>query len=236
MNAQLVFIDPAQNTLSFKEWQIREGEVLYNEGAPSLSNTDLLAHIIRDKSKAEKLMAIHGSLTVIAQLSIDELAATDGIGRATAELIVSATEFGKRSLLLDKPEVDINSPDSVYNYIAPSMSNLDQEHLKILCLNTKNQVTRVCTIFIGTVNASVVSPREIFRTALKHGAVSILLVHNHPSGDPNPSNEDRHTTDAIIAGGKMLGIAVRDHVIIGRDGFYSFKMQTHAFDEGGASA
>lgn len=229
MNTQLTFIDPSKNALPFKDWQIREGEVLYNDGASSLSNTDLLAHIIRDQSKAEKLMEIHGSLKAITQLSVDELMATKGIGRSTAETILAATEFGRRSLSVERPDVNINSPQSVFDFIAPSLQDSGQEHLKIICLNTKNRIIKVATVFIGTLNNSVVSPREIFRTALKHNAAAIILVHNHPSGDSTPSNDDRNVTKAIIDAGKMIEITVCDHLIIGHDEFYSFKEHNDVF-------
>ena len=229
MNTQLTFIDPSKNTLPFKHWQIREGEVLYHDGASSLSNTALLAHIIRDQSKAEKLMEIHGSLKTITQLSIDELTATDGIGRSTAETILAATEFGRRSLNVERPDVNINSPQSVFDFIAPSLQDLDQEHLKIICLNTKNRILKVATVFIGTLNSSIVSPREIFRTALKHNAAAIILCHNHPSGNPIPSSQDRGMTKAVIDAGKMIDITVCDHLIVGHDEFYSFKEHNDVF-------
>lgn len=229
MNTQMTFIDPSKEALPFRAWQIREGEMLYNDGATSLNNTDLLAHIIRDKDRAEILMAIHGSLKAITQLSIDELMATDGIGKATAETILAAVEFGRRSLSVQRPDVNINSPQSVYDFIAPSLQDTDQEHLKIICLNTKHRIIKVETIFIGTLNNSVVSPREIFRTALKHNAASIILVHNHPSGDSTPSNDDRQVTKALIDAGKMLEVSVCDHLIVGHDEFYSFKEHNDVF-------
>jgi len=229
MNTQLTFIDPSKHTMPFKDWQIREGQVLYNDGASSLSNTDLLAHIIRDQTKAEKLMSIHGSLKAITKLSIYELTATDGIGRATAEVILTATEFGRRSLNVERPDVDMGSPQAVFDFIAPSLQDQDQEHLVVICLNNKNRIIKVVTLFVGTVNSSVISPREIFRTALKHNASAILLVHNHPSGDSSPSDEDRDMTKAMVAAGKMIEVTVCDHLIIGHNEFYSFKEHNDVF-------
>src|SRR5699024_5960782 len=117
----------------------------------------------------------------------------------------------------------IRSPEDGADYVMEELRNLNQEHFVALFLNTKNQIIHSQTIFIGSLNASIVHPREVFREAVKRSAASIIVAHNHPSGDPTPSQEDIHVTRRLVESGKMIGIEVLDHLVIGNRKFVSLK-------------
>lgn len=208
--------------MNFKTWQIREGRRLYNGGAHLLSNTELVAHIIRNRRVAENLMEQFKSLSKIADASIDELKQVDGVGDAIAETLISGFEFGRR-ILSEQNETDrIVSPGDVYQLLGADMKMLQQEQLRVILLNTKKYVLKVETVFIGTLDASAVHPREIFKAAIRASAASIIIVHNHPAGDPTPSIQDTILTRQLKRAGELMRIPVDDHIIIGRDGYYSY--------------
>ena len=117
----------------------------------------------------------------------------------------------------------IRSAKDVFLYTKPKISHFDRERFLVLHLNTKNQIINEEIISIGTLNSSLVHPRELFKSAIKESANSIILVHNHPSGDPSPSKEDKEVAERIIAAGNILGISVLDHVIVGKETYWSFK-------------
>lgn len=203
----------------------RERMKLY--GAENLSNTELLAILLRTGVRgqsviriAEQILQKAGSLKELLEMKLEELSAIKGVGEAKAIQIKAGLELGRRlsrQTLLDRPK--ISSPKDVADLMMDSLRYLHQEHFIVLFLNTKNQVIGQETIFIGTLNSSLVHPREVFREGIRISAASIILVHNHPSGDPQPSKEDRDVTQRLVECGRLLGIEVLDHIIIG-DGIY----------------
>jgi DNA repair protein RadC len=151
-----------------------------------------------------------------------------GIKSGKATQIVACFELARRLETFDcSSKFKINSPEDVYRRLYPAMRESKKEHFVELCLDTKNQVIREDTISIGSLNANVVHPREVFRTALIESASSIIVVHNHPSGDPIPSREDIEITKKLVETGKIMGISVLDHVIIGDGRHFSMKEAGH---------
>ena len=198
-------------------------ERLYNRGAPSLSNSELLAHITRDQQVAERLMRHFGTLEAISDASMDELQQVNGVGKSTAEMIVAAFELGLRGRKRSDNLYTISSPQSVVELLSLEMKVLKQEEMRILLLDTRNNVRKVETVSKGTLNNSLVHAREVFREAIKASANSIVLVHNHPSGSANPSADDCRVTKELVKAGKVIGIEIIDHVIIAGEGYFSFQ-------------
>lgn len=209
--------------MNFKTWQIREGSRLYNRGVQVLSNTEPLAHIVRSWSVAEELMKKFGyCLSTVADASIDELKEVNSVGDTIAETLQSSFEFG-RQVLSERNETDrIVKPGDVYRLLSADMKMLKQEQLRVILLNTKKYVLKIETIFVGTLDTSAVHPREIFKAAIRASAASIIIVHNHPAGDPTPSVQDTILTRQMKQAGELMRIPVDDHVIIGANDFYSY--------------
>lgn len=209
----------------------RPRERMINEGPTSLSNQELLAILLRTGSKNESVMQLSNrllqqfeGLKLLQEASIEEMTTIKGIGEAKAIMIQAALELGKRinRLQMDQRYV-IRSPEDGANYVMEDMRFLSQEHFVCLYLNTKNQVLHRQTIFIGSLNASIVHPREVFKEAFRRSAASMICIHNHPSGDPTPSREDIEVTKRLVECGKMIGIELLDHIIIGDHKFVSLK-------------
>lgn len=209
----------------------RPRERLLKYGASHLSNQELLAILLASGTKNESVMELSNRVLVhfeginlLSNAAIEELTAIRGIGPAKGITILAATELGKRmnSYKPDK-RYTIRSPEDGADYIMEEMRSLVQEHFVVIFLNTKNQIIHSQTIFIGSLNASIVHPREVFREAVKRSAASIICAHNHPSGDPTPSQEDIHVTRRLVESGKMIGIELLDHLIIGDRKFISLK-------------
>ncbi|WP_156291200.1 RadC family protein [Oceanobacillus salinisoli] len=209
----------------------RPRERMLKLGAGHLSNQELLAILLGSGTKEESVMALSNrvlmhfeGLKLLRDATVEELVAIKGIGYAKGVLLLSAIEIGKRmNQYRSEEKYIIRSPDDGADYIMEEMRNLSQEHFVVLFLNTKNQVIHRQTIFIGSLNASIVHPREVFREAVKRSAASIIVAHNHPSGDPTPSQEDIHVTRRLVESGKMIGIELLDHLIIGDRKFVSLK-------------
>ncbi|RLL47959.1 JAB domain-containing protein [Oceanobacillus piezotolerans] len=209
----------------------RPRERLLNAGSSHLSNQEILAILLGSGTKEESVMELSNrilmhfeGLHLLRDATIEELVAIKGIGIAKGVLILSAIEFGKRmNQYRPNERYIIRSPDDGADYIMEEMRTLKQEHFIVLFLNTKNQVIHRQTIFIGSLNASIVHPREVFREAVKRSAASIIVAHNHPSGDPSPSQEDIHVTRRLLESGKLIGIELLDHLIIGDRKFVSLK-------------
>lgn len=210
---------------------IRPRERLLREGAEVLSNSELLAVLIRTGSNSdnaldlcEKLLAQTGGLNQLVSSTIEELSSVKGIGLAKAAQILAAVELGKRVCALpaeNRPK--IKSPQDVAGLLMEEMRRFDREHFKAVSLNTKNQVICIETVSIGSLSASIVHPRELFKNPLKRSAAAIILVHNHPSGDPTPSSEDIEVTSRLCEVGKIIGIEILDHIIIGNKRMVSFR-------------
>lgn len=209
----------------------RPRERLIKFGPEALSAQELLALIIgRGIPKksvmniAQELLARFGNIKAISQASIAGLSEIKGVGLAKAAQIKACFELGKRQDL--EPELknyDIKNPQSVVKAIRASIKDKAKEHFKLILLDTRNKIIGISTISIGTLNASLVHPREIFKEAIIHNSASVVLAHNHPSGDPEPSEEDLTITKRLVDSGKILGIEVIDHIIIGKTNFSSFK-------------
>ena len=209
----------------------RPRERLIKFGPEALSAQELLALIIgRGIPKksvmniSQELLARFGNIKAISQASIEALSEIRGVGLAKAAQIKACFELGKRQDL--EPELknyDIKNPQSVVKAIRASIKDKAKEHFKLILLDTRNKIIGISTISIGTLNASLVHPREIFKEAIIHNSASVVLAHNHPSGDPEPSEEDLTITKRLVESGKILGIEVIDHIIIGKTNFSSFK-------------
>ena len=211
--------------------QERPRERLQKFGPEALSAQELLALVIgRGIPKksvmniAQELLAKFGNVKAIGQATIEELSQIKGIGLAKAAQIKACFELGKRENL--EPELknfDVKNPEGVVKAIRASIQDKAKEHFKLILLNPRNKIIGVSTISIGTLNASLVHPREVFKDAIMHSAASVVLAHNHPSGDPEPSEDDLKITKKLVDSGKILGIEVIDHIIIGKNNFCSFK-------------
>jgi len=215
----------------------RPRERLRDAGPSALSNQELLAILLRTGSAAEsalvqanRLLGRFRGLVGLARAGFAELCAEHGLGEAKAAQIQAALELGKR-LAAAQPEerVSIRSPEDVGNLLQGEMGLLDQEHLRVLLLNTRNQVLGTHEVYRGSVHTAVVRIGELFREALRQNAPCIILVHNHPSGDPTPSSEDIAMTKQAIAAGELLDVEVLDHVIIAHARFASLKSMKVAF-------
>lgn len=209
----------------------RPRERLIRQGSQSLSNQELLAILLRTGTKDESVLALANrilmnfeKLHALREATIEEMMAIKGVGEVKAVQILAAIELGRRLAQKEMNErFTIRSPDDAAHYLMPDMAGLTQEHFVVLFLNTKNQVLYKKTIFIGSLNASIVHPREIFREAVKRSAASIICAHNHPSGVPTPSPEDIEVTTRLMEAGLIIGIDLIDHIIIGDHQFISMK-------------
>jgi DNA repair protein RadC len=209
----------------------RPRERFIQNGPASLSNHELIAILLRTGTKDESVLQLSNrlltnfeGLRLLKDATLEEMTEIKGIGQAKAIQILAAVEIGRRITNLNYTDrYVIRSPEDGANYVMNDMRFLSQEHFVCLYLNTKNQVIHKQTIFIGSLNASIVHPREVFREALKRSAASIICLHNHPSGDPSPSREDIEVTKRLVECGKMIGIDVLDHLIIGENKFVSLK-------------
>jgi DNA repair protein RadC len=162
---------------------------------------------------------------------LDEVKAQRGLGEAKAAAIKAAIELGRR-LALEAPEERpaIHSPADAAALVQYEMSALEQEHLRVMLLNTRNQVMDIVELYHGSLNSSMVRVGEVFKPAVRRNAASILVVHNHPSGDPTPSPEDIAVTKAMIEAGKLMDIEVLDHLVIGQGKYVSMKERGLAFE------
>jgi DNA repair protein RadC len=209
----------------------RPRERLQRFGPEALSAQELLALVIgRGIPKksvmniAQELLAKFGNIKAISQATIEELSEIKGIGLAKAAQLKACFELGRREDL--EPEFknyDIKDPEAIVKAIRTSIKDKAKEHFKLILLNPRNKIIGISTISIGTLNASLVHPREVFKDAIVHSAASVVLAHNHPSGDPEPSEDDLTITKRLIEVGKILGIGIMDHIIIAKNGFFSFK-------------
>jgi DNA repair protein RadC len=209
----------------------RPRERLLVDGPASLSNHELLAILLRTGSKDESVLQLANrllnhfeGLRMLKDATVEELTSMKGIGNTKAIQIMAAIELGRRMgrLRYDDRYV-IRSPEDGAKFVMEDMRFLSQEHFVCLYLNTKNQVLHRQTIFIGSLNASIVHPREVYKEAFRRSAASIICIHNHPSGDPSPSKEDIEVTKRLSECGKIIGIELLDHLIIGDGKYVSLK-------------
>ena len=217
----------------------RPRERLQQHGARYLNNAELIALLLRSGGKGEnaismamRVIAEFDGLGGLARAGYAELCRLRGLNVAKSCEILAALELGRRiASLAPEERAQISCPEDGVNLVSAEMSLLTQENLVALLLNTRNQVVARRTIYIGTVNSSAVRPAEVLRPAVRENAPSIIVVHNHPSGDPTPSPEDVAVTRDLAAAGKLLGIELLDHLIIGNGGrFTSLKEKGLGFD------
>lgn len=198
-------------------------------GPNALSDAELLAIILQKGSKQENVIDMSNRLISkygidkLSDLSLKELQEIKGIGPAKALQIKALFEFSKRHNLYKINENPIKSAKDVFEYASQRLLGKNKEYFMILLLDSKNRIIKDEIVSIGTLNASLIHPREVFKSAIKESANSIILVHNHPSGDPSPSKEDEEITKRIFDAGELLNIKVLDHVIIGNEKYHSFK-------------
>ena len=214
----------------------RPQEKMMRFGAKSLSNAELIAVIIRTGTReatsvevGRKIMQyLDNDLSYFHQVDVLELQRNKnlaGIGIVKACQIKAAIELGLRIKQKDTIDVKISSPQDIADLLMEEMQYLKQECFKIILLDTKNKVIKVEGISVGILNASLVHPREVFIKAIRQHSAAIVLAHNHPSGDPEPSAEDKNITKRLCDAGELLGISVLDHIIIGRGTYLSFKQE-----------
>jgi len=209
----------------------RPRERLIRQGAKSLSNQELIAILLGTGTKRESVLTVANRVLInfeklhnLKHATLEEITEIKGIGEAKAVLLLAAIELGRRLASRDLEErFTIRSPEDAATFLMQDMTSLQQEHFVCLFLNVKNQVLHKQTIFVGSLNASIVHPREIFREAVKRSAASIICSHNHPSGIPTPSPEDIDVTTRLYEAGKIVGVDLLDHVIIGDHQFISMK-------------
>jgi len=207
-------------------------EKLLNSGKENLSNAELLAIIIRTGTRnvsaldlgVKVLEKCNHQFSDLTDMSVEELCEIDGIGESKACQILASVELSKR--LNNKKierKVKITSPTDVVNTFKNELGHEKVEKFVVVYLNTKNEIINWEIISIGSLNAAIVHPREVFKMAIKKSAAAIIVIHNHPSGNTEPSNEDIEITKRLINSGKLLGIELLDHLIISKACYYSFK-------------
>ncbi len=211
----------------------RPRERLIHYGREALSVQELIAIILRTGSRDQSVIALAQnlfrqceSIRALNQLTYKELTGIKGVGPAKAVQLMAALELGKR--LIEEPYKDtiqLMRPEMVYDYMKVEVEMETQEKFYALYLDTKACLIKKHLLFVGSLSSSLVHPRELFKHAVRLSAASIIIVHNHPSGDPEPSRSDKSITKTMMESGKLMDIEVMDHIIIGKGRFYSFKAQ-----------
>ena len=207
-------------------------------GERALSTTELLALVLGSGnandnvlSVAQYLLAEVNGLPGLSRASLAELKTVRGIGDAKASRLKASLELGRRLLLTARQERPyITSPGDAANLLMPDMMHLEQEHLRLVLLDTRNRLLGTPTIYVGSLNTSVIRIGELFRAALKENAAAFIMAHNHPSHDPSPSPEDIAVTRKIVEAGRLMSIEVLDHIIIGQNCFVSLKERGYGFE------
>ncbi len=213
------------NNYTIKEIDVNERpmEKLLNYGINTLNNAELLAILIGSGTKEKNAIRLANDLlqyeisgTALLYTSVQQLMQIKGIGMSKASRIIAGLELGKRLSSVDKlNDACISSPQSIADFLFEHFRNSHKEEFSIILLNTKNRIIGVETVSVGTINQSLAHPREVFRHAIMKNANSIILTHNHPSGDPEPSEADIHITQRLVKAGEYIGIRVLDHIIVG---------------------
>lgn len=215
----------------------RPYEKCLKSGPERLSDAELLSIIIRTGSReenslklAEQILSLsypQDGILGLLHMSLPELMQVKGIGKVKGTQLLCIGELSKRIWKRDALQkiIAFDRPEAIVNYFMEDMRHMEQEELHVMFLNAKNVLIRDQLISKGTVNASLASPREIFLLALRYGAVNLILVHNHPSGDPSPSQDDCLITQRIRESGNLLGIQLLDHIIIGDNSYSSLKKE-----------
>ena len=224
-------IDVAKKTIKDLPIEDRPQEKLFAEGESSLSNAELIALIIRTGTKEEtavelcqKLLNAYGGIGELTKLRPSDIMRIKGFGPSKAAMVSAALELARRISTVSKFEkLLLNNPMAIYEFLSPQMSHLSYESFRVLSLDTKKCLIKSSEISKGTLDATVVHPREVFREAIEVNAHSIIISHNHPSGDPVPSQKDRDITNILLKAGDILNIELVDHIVIGRGKYFSFR-------------
>lgn len=209
----------------------RPREKMLAKGEKSLSNAELLAILLRTGTKHKNAIELANyiinkdlqGLRYLQDMTIEELCEIDGIGLSKATMIKAALELGIRVASVKPNTYKVKNPWDIYKYYMDGLRYQKKEIFKVVLLNTKNEIISDIDVSIGTLNSSLVHPREVFREAIKRSTNKIILMHNHPSGSIEPSKEDKNITSRLIKCGEIIGIEVIDHIIIGDGLYFSFK-------------
>jgi DNA repair protein RadC len=223
-------VDRRRYTIKELPPELRPRERLLDEGPEALSSAELLGILLGIGTKertavelAQQVISESGGLFALHGVGVHDLQGVHGIGEAKACIILAAVEFGKRLGRVRNPgRPVISSPEDVDGLLRGRIANLDRENFVVVLLNTKNEVLGFPTVSVGTLSASLVHPREVFKPAIRASAAGVVLAHNHPSGRVGPSREDREVTRRLREASEIIGIEVLDHVILG-DGYFSMK-------------
>lgn len=215
----------------------RPRERLMRYGEEAMTTGELIAIILSNGIKGKtvlqlshELLSHFGSLERLCEASIEELRLIKGMGLAKAVQIKAAFSLGLRSARsVERPKYRIQTPLHAYNLLKDDLVHKKREHFVIILLDAKGFLIRTEVVSIGTLTNALVHPREVFHPAVRHNAASIILAHNHPSGDPTPSQNDYSMTEQLVASSKVMGIAVNDHLIIGKDGYVSLREKGMVF-------
>ena len=209
----------------------RPREKLLRHGAPALGDNELVALVLGSGCRgtgalalANELLATRGGLHGLVRSTCDDLARIAGVGPAKAAQILAALELGRRTLThAPSARIQLRTPHEAAAYLMPVFGSRPVEQFGVVLLDTKHRVLRTAVLAIGTLNSTVVQPRDVFREAALGGAAAIVVFHNHPSGDPSPSPDDKELTGRLAAAGTLMGIDVVDHIILGDARYCSFK-------------
>ncbi|MCL4377788.1 MAG: DNA repair protein RadC [Actinobacteria bacterium] len=225
--------------MPIKKWpeDERPREKLIKFGAGHLTNAELLAIIIRTGFRssgftysavdlAKNVILSFKTLNSLLDVSINELAKLEGIGEIKAIQILASLELGRRAVSeKNGNNLSFRCSEEVANYYIPLMKDLKKEQFRIVLLNIKNKIMKEILISQGSLTSSIVHPREVLKNAIKESAASIIFIHNHPSGDPEPSIDDIEITNRLCKSCSIIGINVLDHIIVGEGGYFSFKQK-----------
>jgi len=212
----------------------RPRERLQKFGAEALSAQELLVIILGRGIAGEsvmvtvqRLLSTFGNVKAISEASLEELSKVHGIGLAKAAQIKAAFELAKRGDEELGEKTPIKTAEDVVKLVRPRLKDKKKEYFLILSLDSRDKLIKISEISIGSLTANLVHPREVFKEAIQTSAVSVVLVHNHPSGDPKPSKDDLMITDKLIKVGKILGIKIVDHIIISKNSFFSLRLNQY---------
>jgi len=225
--------------LPIKRWpeDERPREKLIKHGSQTLTNCELIAIMLRtginnNSSRrsaldlAKTILCRYKNLNELLDASITELTEIKGIGRAKAAQIIAALELGKRAVSeKNGNNISFRCSEEVANYYIPLLKNLKKEQFRVILLDIKNKVIKEVLISVGSLTSSTVHPREVIKPAIKDSAASVIFIHNHPSGDPEPSTDDIEITNRLCKSFSILGINVLDHIIVAESGYFSFKQK-----------
>lgn len=236
---QFSYREPRAGGLTIKEMDAdeRPREKLIKRGVGNLSNAELLAIILRVGRPGEtvvqlanRLLVDYGGLSGLARADFNKLKGERGLGEVKACELQATLEIGRRLLLAGSGErMQVRNPADIADWLMADMAPLEQEHLRVVLLNTKNQLIRVQELYRGSLNKSTVRVAELFKDAVRENAAAVIIVHNHPSGDPTPSTEDIVMTSRAVDAGRLMEVEVLDHLIIGEQRYISMKERRLGF-------